>query len=81
MVRNKWLNHVEIKKLQMPLLLLSSSDDEMVPRSQMEALHRITSQNNRIFVDLVKAHHMDAYDVCPLIYWPALQRFLHENVY
>lgn len=81
LVRNKWRNEIEIKKLRnMPILLLSSTEDEIVPHWQMQKLKQDVVSPNCMFVELLDAHHMDGCEVCPIIYWSAMEDFFKKYV-
>jgi fermentation-respiration switch protein FrsA (DUF1100 family) len=54
----------------------------MVPAEQMYSLHRRQKSRQCRLVEFPSAHHMDAYDVEPVMYWTALKNFmgsLEEN--
>mmetsp|Transcript_2031 Transcript_2031/g.4500 ORF Transcript_2031/g.4500 Transcript_2031/m.4500 type:complete len:302 (-) Transcript_2031:403-1308(-) len=77
LVTNKWRNLEEIKKIKkVPMLMMVSLQDEMVPASQMFQLHRAQQAERCSLVEFPDAHHMDAYDVSPEPYWGALRDFM-----
>ncbi|GMH44444.1 hypothetical protein BSKO_12396 [Bryopsis sp. KO-2023] len=76
LVRNKWHNRKEIRKLKnMPILFFSSEMDEMVPQEQMLELRKMCGSSDCEFVSM-RAHHMDAYFECPQQYWSAFQELV-----
>lgn len=86
LVRNKWYNTRIVASPHLsgiPLLLLVSELDEMVPPPQMYALENAIrkshSSNQVIMVQFAGAHHMDAYDVSPVQYWTSLAGFLRDT--
>lgn len=81
LVTNKWHSLGTIARLDaLPLLMMTSLQDEMVPPAQMRALHAAAAAvNPRVrWVDFPSAHHMDAYDAEPARYWQALKAFVDD---
>mmetsp|Transcript_27946 Transcript_27946/g.75498 ORF Transcript_27946/g.75498 Transcript_27946/m.75498 type:complete len:304 (+) Transcript_27946:100-1011(+) len=77
LVTNKWRNYEAIGQLEnVPLLMLVSGQDEMVPSEQMYSLHKLQRSKQCKLVEFPLAHHMDAYDVEPVQYWTALKDFM-----
>lgn len=58
------------------------SQDEMVPPSQMYELHALAkgAVKDLALLRVPGAHHMDAYDHSPDLYWSALRAFLDKHV-
>lgn len=54
--------------------------DEMVPSSQMYALHEAQRAPSCELVEFHKASHMDAYDAEPELYWGALSLWFKQYV-
>ncbi|KAK9838633.1 hypothetical protein WJX74_000226 [Apatococcus lobatus] len=81
LVRNKWKNIVEIRKLTgLPLLLLSSLQDELLPPSQMRELRAAAPDPKRCtWVEFPYAGHMDAYELARTEYWPAVAEFFESH--
>ncbi|GFH28539.1 protein bem46 [Haematococcus lacustris] len=66
LVTNKWHNRDQLPKItQLPILMLVSSLDEMVPASQMYALHALNRAPHCELVTIQGAHHLDAYEHSP----------------
>jgi fermentation-respiration switch protein FrsA (DUF1100 family) len=53
--------------------------DEMVPPAQMRVLRGLCSSKVVTQLDVPRAHHMDAYDVAPQLYWAALRQFVDKH--
>ncbi|KAJ9505547.1 hypothetical protein QJQ45_011866 [Haematococcus lacustris] len=54
--------------------------DEMVPASQMYALHALNRAPHCELVTIQGAHHLDAYEHSPEEYWGALRNFMLTQV-
>eukprot|EP00891_Asterochloris_glomerata_P001904 jgi/Astpho2/1904/Aster-00423 len=69
LIRNKWRSGQQMHKLrQLPVLLLSSLQDEMLPPEQMRQLYNsISSSGNATWAEFPQAGHMDAYETQPLV--------------
>ncbi|KAL6758157.1 Alpha/Beta hydrolase protein [Haematococcus lacustris] len=81
LVTNKWHNRDQLPKItQLPILMLVSSLDEMVPASQMYALHALNRAPHCELVTIQGAHHLDAYEHSPEEYWGALRNFMLTHV-
>jgi len=81
LVTNKWSNIKEIPKVdKLPMLLLASEQDEMVPYSQMVQLHQAVTSPHCEWVPIAGAQHMDAYMTHPNIYWAAVRSFMDKYV-
>lgn len=81
LVTNKWRNVAEIERLtDMPLLLMASVRDEMVPFEQMQRLHAAVVTSHCSWVEFPRSRHMDAYVREPDLYWSALQQFMGKYV-
>ncbi|KAG1654203.1 hypothetical protein FOA52_009384, partial [Chlamydomonas sp. UWO 241] len=80
LVKDKWSNLKTLPKItKVPLLMLVSGKDEMVPPRQMWQLHAAQRAPACTIVELPEAHHMDAYDVEPATYWGTLSDFVTKN--
>lgn len=80
LVTNKWPNIELIPRINKPLLMFVSVQDEMVPSSQMYALHEAQRAPSCELVEFHKASHMDAYDAEPELYWGALSLWFKQYV-
>ncbi|GLC33820.1 hypothetical protein PLESTB_000508200 [Pleodorina starrii] len=80
LVTNKWSNIEIIPRIKLPMLMMVSLRDEMVPASQMLRLYAAQRSPNCELEQFTEASHMDAYDVEPEQYWGALARFLTRFV-
>ncbi|GLI68716.1 hypothetical protein VaNZ11_013197, partial [Volvox africanus] len=80
LITNKWSNIDMIPRIKLPMLMMVSLQDEMVPSSQMFRLHAAQTSPNCELVQFEKARHMDAYDTEPELYWGALAHFLTTHV-
>ncbi|KAG2455082.1 hypothetical protein HYH02_000904 [Chlamydomonas schloesseri] len=80
LVTNKWNNLALISKISLPLLMMVSLRDEMVPSSQMFALHAAQRSPHVQLEQFEQALHMDAYDTEPEKYWGGLYRFMRTFV-
>jgi len=77
LVTNKWYSLKTIPKIdKLPILMLSSGEDEMVPPSQMKALQAAQKSQVCKFVEFPTASHMNAYDAEPTRYWMAVSEFV-----
>ncbi|KAK9811929.1 hypothetical protein WJX73_000425 [Symbiochloris irregularis] len=83
LIRNKWNSLEQIPKLQgLPLLLMSSLQDELLPPAQMQQLYKaVTASGSKdcTWVEFEDAGHMDAYEVAQQEYWPALMQFFKRH--
>ncbi|KAL0054970.1 hypothetical protein WJX82_005301 [Trebouxia sp. C0006] len=77
LIRNRWYNEKAIAKLgQLPVCLLSSLQDEMLPPEHMERMHKmLLAQQGRVTWVPLQAGHMDAYETAAQDYWPAVAKF------
>ncbi len=57
-----------------------TAQDEMVPASQMYELYGAQRTEQCTLVTIPGAHHMDAYDTNPQLYWSALTDFMMKYV-
>ncbi len=64
----------------MAMLLLLHLQDEMVPFSQMQALHQAAPSQSCSWEEFPDATHMDAYDANAELYWPALRAFFADKL-
>ncbi|PNH09082.1 Protein bem46, partial [Tetrabaena socialis] len=80
LVTNKWQNQQLISRIKVPMLMMVSLQDEMVPASQMFKLHTLQRSPQCELLQFDKASHMDAYDVEPEKYWGGLYNFLVRYV-
>ncbi|KAF5835417.1 Alpha/Beta hydrolase protein [Dunaliella salina] len=79
LVTNKWRNNEAIGQLDnVPLLMLVSGQDEMVPSEQMYSLHKLQRSKQCKLVEFPLSSHMDAYDKEPVQYWNALTEFMDQ---
>ncbi|KAF5835418.1 hypothetical protein DUNSADRAFT_7453 [Dunaliella salina] len=79
LVTNKWRNNEAIGQLdEVPLLMLVSGQDEMVPSEQMYSLHKLQRSKQCKLVEFPLSSHMDAYDKEPVRYWCALTEFMDQ---
>ncbi|GAX75394.1 hypothetical protein CEUSTIGMA_g2838.t1 [Chlamydomonas eustigma] len=77
LVTNKWYSLKTIPKIdKLPILMLSSGEDEMVPPSQMKELRAAQKSPTCKFVEFPTAGHMNAYDADPTRYWMAVAEFV-----
>ncbi|WIA21964.1 hypothetical protein OEZ85_004325 [Tetradesmus obliquus] len=82
LVTNKWRNLAEIERItQLPLLLMASVHDEMVPFRQMQRLHQAVRTQRCTWVEFPNSRHMDAYESNRELYWPALRGFMQQYVH
>lgn len=79
LIRNQWDNLGKISSIKVPLLMLASTMDEMVPYAHMEALHKHQKSENCVFYPM-QAHHMTAYEECRNEYWPVLKSFFEAHM-
>lgn len=80
LIRNRWRNDESIAKLgKLPVLLLSSLEDEMLPPEHMARMHKMLLANKgEVTWVPIHAGHMDAYDTAPQDYWPAVVKFVQQ---
>ncbi|GFR41473.1 hypothetical protein Agub_g2163 [Astrephomene gubernaculifera] len=81
LITNKWSNLQVIPRIKVPMLMMVSLQDEMVPASQMFRLHAAQTSPHCELEKFKAASHMDAYDVEPEQYWGALHRFVSTVCY
>ncbi|KAK9820327.1 hypothetical protein WJX72_009019 [[Myrmecia] bisecta] len=80
LIRNNWNSFVELPKLaHLPIMMISSAQDELCPPEQMERLHGAVKAAGHCTWLSVDAHHMDAYEVAGPEYWPALIHFMQSQ--
>eukprot|EP00879_Flechtneria_rotunda_P031619 GHRR01034557.1.p1 GENE.GHRR01034557.1~~GHRR01034557.1.p1 ORF type:complete len:203 (+),score=67.20 GHRR01034557.1:466-1074(+) len=81
LVTNKWKNLTEITRLtELPMLLMASVHDEMVPFKQMKQLRKAVRSKHCVWAEFPDAMHMDAYDANKELYWPAMREFMAKHV-
>ncbi|KAG2497973.1 hypothetical protein HYH03_004234 [Edaphochlamys debaryana] len=80
LVTNKWNNLALIPRVKLPMLMMVSLRDEMVPAPQMYKLYNAQTSQACELVEFHEASHMDAYDVEPEQYWGALHQFMQRYV-
>ncbi|KAL3149046.1 hypothetical protein ABBQ32_001891 [Trebouxia sp. C0010 RCD-2024] len=82
LIRNQWRNDEAITQLgQLPVLLISSLEDEMLPPEHMERMHKVLrKQQGRVSWLPLHAGHMDAYEVAAEEYWPAVIKFAQQHM-
>lgn len=81
LVTNKWKNVEELPRItDVPLLLMASRHDEMVPFAQMLRLQSAARSRVVQWVEFPDSQHMDAYMTNQELYWPALRDFLGSHV-
>jgi len=79
LLRNKWDNIGKIENISVPLLMLASTQDEMVPFAHMKSLYE--AQKAPVCVwNQFHAHHMTAYEECRQEYWTAIKTFFDEHI-
>uniref|UniRef100_A0A7R9W232 Serine aminopeptidase S33 domain-containing protein n=1 Tax=Chlamydomonas euryale TaxID=1486919 RepID=A0A7R9W232_9CHLO len=79
LVTNKWSSIKILPAItKVPLLMLVSGKDEMVPPQQMYQLHQAQRAPSCDIFEFPDAHHMDAYDTNPAAYWGALTDFVQK---
>ncbi|MEW5303342.1 MAG: hypothetical protein WDW38_001670 [Sanguina aurantia] len=79
LVTNKWRSIEDIRKITtVPLLMMVSMQDEMVPASQMLELHAAQRAASCTLLRMESAGHMDAYSSEARTYWPALRKLYTE---
>lgn len=82
LVTNKWSNLKNIANItDVPILMLVSGQDEMVPPDQMHQLHKKQRAQVCELVEFPDARHMDAYESAAEDYWPALAGFFAKYVH
>jgi fermentation-respiration switch protein FrsA (DUF1100 family) len=79
LIRQRWDNLSKISKIKIPMLMLASTKDEMVPFTQMQELHRNQKSDDCVFHPL-DAHHMTAYEECKTEYWAVVKSFFEKHV-
>lgn len=80
LLRNRWETRREIKLCaSLPVLLLSSLQDEMLPPYQMRELYDVHPSPPWRLVVFPNGRHLDAYDTEASEYWPALQQFVARH--
>lgn len=81
---DRWKNVDAIRKVNVPTLMLSSRQDEIVPSVQMRNLYASAmaadakARERFRFVEMLQSHHMDAYVADADLYWGTLHKFLDE---
>ncbi|KAK9832839.1 hypothetical protein WJX81_005824 [Elliptochloris bilobata] len=82
LVRNKWRSYEAIQRCRhLPMLLLSSLQDEVLPPVHMRQLYEAVGGpacTTCQWVEFPEAHHMDTYEVAAQEYWPALIGFVQS---
>jgi len=58
---NKWESKEAIKGIKVPILFISSTDDELVPPSQMKKLYEYATNTTKKMWYEIEAKHMDAW--------------------
>ncbi|GBB92426.1 hypothetical protein RclHR1_02000007 [Rhizophagus clarus] len=59
---NKWENSRLIQEITIPILFLSSRNDEIIPQEQMLKLYKLAEKSEKkVWVNFDKALHMDTY--------------------
>jgi hypothetical protein len=77
LVRDTWNTEARIGAVVAPVLFVSSGLDEMVPPAHMRALwSRRAASPRSAWLDLPRAHHMDAWVEGGEAYWGGLRSFL-----
>ena len=79
LIRNKWDSIGKIDTIDIPILMLASTMDEMVPFTHMQALFRKQKSKDCVFYPLV-AHHMTAFEECSTEYWSVVKAFFEKYV-
>lgn len=79
LVTNKWRSIDLIADVgDIPLLMLTSIQDEMVPAALMRRLHKAQRSTKCTWVEFPRARHMDAYDVDRVLYWSSWREFFRQ---
>ncbi|KAI8328762.1 Alpha/Beta hydrolase protein [Chlamydoabsidia padenii] len=81
---NHWDNHITIRKLPstLPILLLSSEHDEIVPSFHMKRLYTLARNNhihNATFINFSRSLHMNIYSAEPRLFKSALRDFIKDD--
>mmetsp|Transcript_5735 Transcript_5735/g.16410 ORF Transcript_5735/g.16410 Transcript_5735/m.16410 type:complete len:339 (-) Transcript_5735:264-1280(-) len=84
LVRNKWDSKRDIVRLdRIPVLLLSSLKDEMLPPEQMRRLFTLLTEagsRSLVWAEFEEGNHMEAYDICRAQYWGAMRAFAENHI-
>lgn len=82
LVRNKWESKRDIQRLtSLPVLLLSSLKDEMLPPEHMLRLYDIlkaAGSERVVWTEFPTGNHMETYELCRQEYWPAVRAFFEQ---
>ncbi|PSC75999.1 alpha beta-hydrolase superfamily isoform B [Micractinium conductrix] len=77
LVRNHWDTRPRLQQLKdLPVLFMSSLQDEMLPPEHMRELYQLHPQDPWTIVYFEDGRHLDAYDALAAQYWPVLQGFM-----
>ena len=79
-IRDKWRSIDKIPKIKVPILMLASEKDEMVPFAHMQQL-RAAQRSPCCEWTQLDAYHMTAFQEQPTQYWTAIRDFFEANVY
>lgn len=84
LVRNKWDNQRDIARLtQLPVMLLSSLQDEMLPPEHMLRLFEVLKEGGAtsvVWAEFPEGDHMQTYELCAKEYWLALRTFASSHI-
>lgn len=85
LVRNKWDNSRAIAKLtHLPVMLLSSLQDEMLPPVHMSRLFQVLQNGgarSAVWVEFPNGDHMQTYELCAQEYWHAVRSFASHYIH
>lgn len=77
LLRNKWFSNQRLFELtSLPILFLSSLEDEVLPAVHMQMLYAIHGNKPWSFVPFEGARHMDCYESHAPMYWQAVAEYL-----
>ena len=79
LIRNKWDSAGKIGKIRVPILMMASTYDEMVPFQHIQELYRRQKSDECEFFPM-RAHHMTAYEEVRHEYWPKLRQFFEKHM-
>ncbi|CAG8572483.1 39379_t:CDS:2 [Gigaspora margarita] len=77
--RNKWDNYHMIQGIKIPILFLSSRNDEIVPQEQMIELHKKAKMSKKkVWIEFENALHEDIYSHKGFV--EAIKVFINESI-
>ncbi|CAG8660602.1 13174_t:CDS:2 [Dentiscutata erythropus] len=79
LIRNKWDNYHVIQGIKIPILFLSSRNDEIVPQEQMIELYKKAKMSKKkVWVEFENALHEDVYSHKGFV--EAIKVFINETI-